>query len=139
MHTSSGWIPSAHSLVRNSFSPPLTTRKTHLVSILFVDGDTETLIDRYREHNRNLPLIQRNISLKKAYGKERDMLQSLRKHADILLSGSGHNGRDLSARLENPLSDEHHTRKLLIDAISFGFKHGISKESDHIFAVRFLK
>ena len=106
MHTSSGLIPSAHSLVRNSFSPPLTT----LVPILFVEGDTETLIDRYREHDRNLPLMQRNISLKKAYGKERDMLQSLRKHADILLSGSGHNGRDLSARLENPLSDEHHTR-----------------------------
>ena len=104
-------------------------RKKHLVSILFLDCDTETLIDRYKETRRDHPLMQGNLSLEKAIEKERDMLQPLREHADILLSSGGLNARDLCAKLDTLLSDEHNPRKLRIEIMSFGFKRGIPKES----------
>ncbi|MBO5536784.1 MAG: RNase adapter RapZ [Clostridia bacterium] len=113
-------------------------RKKHLVSILFLDCDTETLIDRYKETRRDHPLMQGNLSLEKAIEKERDMLQPLREHADILLSSGGLNARDLCAKLDTLLSDEHNPRKLRIEIMSFGFKRGIPKESDLVFDVRFL-
>ncbi|MBQ9010929.1 MAG: RNase adapter RapZ [Clostridia bacterium] len=116
-----------------------SAREKHLVSILFLDCDTETLIDRYKETRRDHPLMQGSISLEKAIEKERDMLQPLREHADILLSSGGYNARDLCAKLDTLLADEHNPHQLLrIDIMSFGFKRGIPKESDLVFDVRFL-
>ncbi len=115
-----------------------TAREKHIVSILFLDCDTETLIDRYKETRRDHPLMQGNLTLEEAIAKERDMLQPLREHADIVLSSGGYIARDLCAKLDSLLSDEHNPRKIRVEIMSFGFKRGIPKESDLVFDVRFL-
>lgn len=115
-----------------------TARDKHFVSMLFLDCDSETLIDRYKETRRDHPLMQGKISLEKAIEKERDMLQPLREHADLLLSSGGYRSRDLCAKLDDMLSETHNPHQLRAEIMSFGFKRGIPKESDLVFDVRFL-
>ena len=113
-------------------------REKNIVSMLFLDCDTETLIDRYKETRRDHPLMQGKISLEKAIEKERDMLQPLREHADLILSSGGYRPRDLCTKLDDLLSESHNPHDLRIEIMSFGFKRGIPKESDLVFDVRFL-
>ncbi|MBQ8093963.1 MAG: RNase adapter RapZ [Clostridia bacterium] len=115
-----------------------TARDKHIVSMLFLDCDSETLIDRYKETRRDHPLMKGSMTLENAIAKERDMLQPLRERADILLSSGGYRAKDLCAKLDGMLSETQNPHQLRAEIMSFGFKRGIPKESDLVFDVRFL-
>ncbi|MBR1710231.1 MAG: RNase adapter RapZ [Clostridia bacterium] len=115
-----------------------SAREKHMISILFLDCDTEALIDRYKETRRDHPLQKGNMSLEEAIQKERNLLQPLREHADYILSSSGMRTRELCSKLDILLSGTSSPHRLRVEIMSFGFKRGIPRESDLVFDVRFL-
>lgn len=108
------------------------------ISILFLDADTETLIDRYKETRRDHPLARRCKTLEDAIAKERDMLQPLREHASYVLSTSGLRAKELCARVDELILRGDSIQAIRTEIMSFGFKRGIPRESDLVFDVRFL-
>ena len=111
---------------------------SHEISILFLEADTETLIDRYKETRRDHPLMRGGITLEQAIAKEREMLQPLRERANYVLSTGGLRAKELCARVDDLLSGNENQRALRTEIMSFGYKRGIPRESDLVFDVRFL-
>lgn len=111
---------------------------SHEISILFLEADTETLIDRYKETRRDHPLSSGGITLEEAIAKERELLQPLRERANHILSTAGLRTRELCARVDAIVSQGESFHSLRTEIMSFGYKRGIPRESDLVFDVRFL-
>ena len=109
---------------------------SHEISILFLEADTETLIDRYKETRRDHPLMRGGMTLEQAIAKEREMLQPLRERANYVLSTGGLRAKELCARVDDLLSGNENQRALRTEIMSFGYKRGIPRESDLVFDVR---
>ena len=112
-------------------------REDHEISILFLDADAETLIDRYKETRRDHPLLKKGASLEEAIARERTLLQPLREAADYVLGTGGLRTRELCRRVDSLLTGAPQSR-MRVEILSFGFKRGIPRESDLVFDVRFL-
>ena len=69
-------------------------------SILFLEADTETLIDRYKETRRDHPLAGGVRTLEEAIASERELLQPLREAANYVLSTGGLRATELCARVD---------------------------------------
>lgn len=110
----------------------------HTVSILFLEADAETLIDRYKETRRDHPLMQRGKTLEACIARERELLQPLRERANYVLSTTGMKSKDVCAAVDALLAEEQGQRLLRTEIMSFGYKRGIPRESDLVFDVRFL-
>ena len=111
---------------------------SHDISMLFLDADTETLIDRYKETRRDHPLQKNGKTLEECIAQERALLQPLREHANFVLSTAGMKAREICTALDEIIAqgENHHT--LRTEIMSFGYKRGIPRESDLVFDVRFL-
>ncbi len=107
-------------------------------SILFLDAGDEVLIKRYKETRRRHPLDEQSHgSLQKAINTEREVLASVREHADYYIDTSDLSMGQLketvySLFLDNP------NESMVVKVMSFGFKYGISREADLVFDVRCL-
>ena len=111
---------------------------THEVSILFLEADTETLIDRYKETRRDHPLMRGQMTLEEAIARERELLQPLREHANYVLSTGGLRPKELFARVDDLIAHGENQQTLRTEIMSFGYKRGIPREADLVFDVRFL-
>ncbi len=111
---------------------------SHDVSILFLDADAETLIDRYKETRRDHPLMKRGKTLEECIARERELLQPLRERANYVLSTTGMKARETCAAVDALLAQEQSQHLLRTEIMSFGYKRGIPRESDLVFDVRFL-
>ena len=105
--------------------------------ILFLTASEEVLVDRYKETRRRHPLAPGGQVLR-AIREERELLEPLREHADVVIDTS-----DLSAsRLRRVVADKMLTRatvgKLAVTFMTYGFKHGAPRDADLTFDVRFL-
>ncbi|MEZ5691526.1 MAG: RNase adapter RapZ [Rickettsiales bacterium] len=104
--------------------------------MLFLDADDETLRRRFSETRRRHPLAQDRPILD-GISHERSLLDKLREPADLIIDTSDTKVIDLRQMIiSNFARDE---RKLSIVITSFSFKHGIPREADTVFDVRFLK
>ena len=107
-------------------------------SILFLDSSDDVLIKRYKETRRRHPLDEQcHGSLKRAINTEREVLASVREHADYYIDTSDLSMAQLketvySLFLDNP------NESMVVKVMSFGFKYGISREADLVFDVRCL-
>jgi len=107
-------------------------------SILFLDSSDEVLIKRYKETRRRHPLDEQSHgSLQKAINTEREVLASVREHADYYIDTTDLSMSQLketvySLFLDNP------NESMVVKVMSFGFKYGISREADLVFDVRCL-
>lgn len=107
-------------------------------SILFLDAGDEVLIKRYKETRRRHPLDEQSHgSLQKAINTEREVLASVREHADYYIDTSELSMGQLketvySLFLDNP------NESMVVKVMSFGFKYGVSREADLVFDVRCL-
>lgn len=110
----------------------------HEISLLFLEADTQTLIDRYKETRREHPLSGDDKTLEEAIAWERELLQPLREQANLVLSTTGLRARELCDRLDVLLSHGENNQTLRTEVMSFGFKRGIPRESDLVLDVRFL-
>lgn len=104
--------------------------------ILFLDADDKTIIKRYKETRRTHPLSG-ELSLPDAIAKEREILADIKARADYVIDNSQLLTREFLMELDNMILHKQYS-SLVINIVSFGFKHGIPVESDLVFDVRFL-
>lgn len=106
--------------------------------LLFLDADTATIINRYKETRRAHPLSGEGCGIGQAVALERQRLQPVRDHADYILDTSSFSVGKLRSELLSLFGRERDRQGLQVNVMSFGFKHGLPMESDLVFDVRFL-
>lgn len=105
-------------------------------SIVFMDASDEILIKRYKETRRVHP-IEGN-STEESIQKERQILADIRKQADYIFDTSSLLIRELKEELDRIFVKNEAYNSLMVQVMSFGFKHGIPLEADLVYDVRFL-
>lgn len=111
-------------------------REGILTRIVFLDAEDSVIVSRYEENRRPHPLGLDTIS--EAIEAERSMLSELREMADVIIDTSNLNIHELRERLEVQFSEDEMNRPMRVSIRSFGFKHGIPRDTDLVFDVRFL-
>ena len=106
--------------------------------MLFLEADTPTIINRYKETRRMHPLQAKGLSIEEAVRRERVLMQPVRDHADFVLDTSSLSTAKLRSELLNLFGTPSARGGLNVSVLSFGFKHGIPIEADLVFDVRFM-
>jgi len=115
-------------------------RKSHQVRIVFLNADTNTLVQRFSETRRRHPLSSnakqsQSATLIEAIDNERNLLEPLRAQAHSI-DTSNIPAHALRSWIQDLLKDK--SVGLTIVFESFGFKKGIPSEADLVFDVRCL-
>ncbi len=111
--------------------------KGYQFEILFMNASNETLIKRYKESRRLHP-VDPDGRIEDGVAKERMLLEDIRKQADYIIDTSGLLTRELKAELDRIFVAGEEYNNLMVNVMSFGFKHGIPSDVDLVFDVRFL-
>jgi len=108
------------------------------VKVLFIEASDEVLIKRYKETRRKHPLDEKfNGKMHEAIKYEWQQLSQLREIADYYIETSNLSSSQLKEQIKS-LFLERDSDSLVIKVMSFGFKYGVSTESDLVFDVRCL-
>ncbi len=113
------------------------SKSGYKVEILFLDCSQEVLVKRYKETRRSHPLSEMG-RVEKGISTERERLEFLRKHANIIIDTTHLLIRDLKAQINKIYVDDEKFNNFFVTILSFGFKYGIPVDSDLVFDVRFL-
>lgn len=106
--------------------------------LLFLDCDSNVLIQRYKETRRRHPLIDdKTASVEDAIFRERQMLSRIQGCADYVIDTTYLSVNQLREKVVNFFLEDK-KQGMLINCMSFGFKYGLPKESDLVFDVRCL-
>ncbi|MDA8344292.1 MAG: RNase adapter RapZ [Thermaerobacter sp.] len=105
--------------------------------ILFLEAREEVLLRRYKETRRRHPLATEGRVLE-AIRLERQQLEEVRGRAHFTLDTSDLTPAQLRAELGRLFSQSGSQDQLLVQVVSFGFKHGLPLDADLVFDVRFL-
>lgn len=107
--------------------------------LLFVKAEPEIIIRRYKETRRVHPLAEKAGTLEGAVQMEIEQLREMERHADYVVDTSNYTLGKLRSELLHLFSESGAgSDDLVIDVMSFGYKHGIPLEADLVFDVRFL-
>ena len=104
--------------------------------VLFLDADDAHIVNRYEESRRPHPM--RLGSVTDSIAAEREMLEGLRESADVMIDTTDLNVHQLRARLTDLFAEVTGQRPMRVSVTSFGYKHGVPRDADLIFDVRFL-
>jgi len=104
--------------------------------ILYLEATDSALVKRFESVRRPHPL-QGNGTITDGITLERSRLINLREQADVIIDTSDLNIHQLSTKIGDGFAIDS-SRKLSITVMSFGFKHGIPSDADHVADVRFL-
>ena len=104
--------------------------------VIFLEASPETLVRRYESNRRPHPL-QGAGTLMDGIKAEMRLLAPLRRAADEVIDTSTMSVHDLTRRIRDIVAGEE--RPLQVTVESFGFKHGLPLDADHVVDVRFLK
>lgn len=108
------------------------------IKILYLEANDEVIIKRYKETRRKHPLDEKFSScLHNAIAYEREQLSSLREVADYYIESSYLSASQLKNEIKS-LFLEKSSDSMVIKIMSFGYKYGVSTESDLVFDVRCL-
>ena len=108
------------------------------VKVLFIEASSEVLIKRCKETRRRHPLDEKfSGNLHEAIDYERTQLSQLREIADYYIETSELTASALKEQIKGLFLDRS-SDSLTIKVMSFGFKYGVSTESDLVFDVRCL-
>ncbi|MDE6020744.1 MAG: RNase adapter RapZ [Ruminococcus sp.] len=108
------------------------------VKILYIDAEDEVLVKRYKETRRKHPLDdQFSGNLHQAIAFERESLIQIKGIADYYIETSFQSASQLKEQVREIFLNSQ-TDFLSIKVTSFGFKYGVSTESDLVFDVRCL-
>lgn len=105
--------------------------------IVFLEADDQTLIRRFKETRRSHPLPEEG-GISESIASEREVLQTLRGRADIVIDTSKSNVHQLREQLMNEYRSEGTSVPLQISLVSFGYKHGLPLDADMVLDLRFL-
>ncbi len=107
------------------------------LTLVFLEASTDVLVRRYESTKRRHPLVT-GQTLTDAIEEERDLLQEARAAADLVIDTSDLNPHQLRERLSSHFRDEAVDDTMRLTLESFGFKHGLPRDVDMVFDVRFL-
>ncbi len=116
---------------------PLQQNKDLDVTILFLDCEDEVLQRRFTETRRKHPISSDRL-LSDSIRHERDSISDLRNYADYVVDSSDFSIPDLKRWIRGNFAIEGQTNFSLV-VTSFSFRHGLPREADLVFDVRFLK
>ena len=105
--------------------------------LIFLEANRSTLVRRFSETRRPHPLAP-DRSAVEGIEEERKKLQAIRALADVIVDTSNltvHELRDLFARVSR---DDDTRADMVVNLVSFGFKHGPPLDADLVFDVRCL-
>lgn len=103
--------------------------------LLFLEADDETLVKRYEAARRRHPLADSGRIID-GIQRERALLEDLRAEADLVIDTSTTNVHELRVRITDAFADNQ--RAMVVNILSFGFKHGTPRDADLVLDVRFL-
>jgi RNase adapter protein RapZ len=106
-------------------------------TVLFLEADEETLVDRYKETRRRHPLAPEG-RIVDGIRAERELLAPLRERADVVMDTSNLTGGTLRRRIAEDMLGHHETGKMALTLLTFGFKNGPPHDADLTLDVRFL-
>ncbi len=108
-------------------------------TILFLEADDEVLVRRYKESRHRHPLAQQGRILE-AIRRERRLLDDLRGRANHIVDTSSMGVNQFRQEIMGLFSGEEALGRppLLVNVVSFGYKHGLPLDADLVFDVRFL-
>ena len=103
--------------------------------LLFLDADDEALVKRYEAARRRHPLADDGRIID-GIQRERALLADLRAEADLVVDTSATNVHELRDRITDAFGGGGHA--MVVNVLSFGFKHGAPRDADLVLDVRFL-
>jgi UPF0042 nucleotide-binding protein len=105
--------------------------------LIFLEANRSTLVRRFSETRRPHPLAP-DRSVAEGIDEERKKMLAIRGMADVIVDTSNltvHELRDVFGRMTR---DESARADMVVNLLSFGFKHGAPTEADLVFDVRCL-
>ncbi|HJQ95602.1 MAG TPA: RNase adapter RapZ [Acidimicrobiia bacterium] len=104
--------------------------------VLFLEAEDSHLVRRYEENRRPHPV--RRGSLAESITAERKLLSEVKGAADVVIDTTDLNIHQLRQRIGELFSSGEEARPMRVTLTSFGYKHGLPRDADLIFDVRFL-
>ncbi|MCB2080902.1 MAG: RNase adapter RapZ, partial [Novosphingobium sp.] len=114
----------------------LTGRSRLELTTLFLDCTDSELERRYNETRRRHPFAH-DMPVQSGLAAERELLEPLRRWADILIDTSRYKVNDLQQAIRSQF-EAHDRSKMTITVSSFGFSRGMPPLADLVFDMRFL-
>jgi UPF0042 nucleotide-binding protein len=105
--------------------------------ILFLEASDGDLVNRYEGTRRRHPLAPGDRVVE-GIRKERLMMESLKEDADLIIDTSGMSPHDLRDRVRDAFAAAPERAGVQVSLVSFGYKHGLPRDSDLVLDVRFL-
>lgn len=105
------------------------------IKIIFLTASSQILVKRFQETRRKHPLID-PLDLEDAIAYEKELLDPLKKEADMVIDTDQLNIHELRAFISSSFIDL--KPKMLVSLISFGFKYGVPVESNFVYDLRAL-
>ncbi len=106
------------------------------VQVLFLDASDEALVRRFEQVRRPHPLAPEGRILD-GIEAERALLAPIRDRSDVIINTSHLTVNGLAQAVRDVVA-EATPQALRINIVSFGFKHGLPLDADHVADVRFL-
>jgi RNase adapter protein RapZ len=107
--------------------------------IIFLEARTAELMRRYATTRRLHPLESQETGLEQAIESESEILDTVRREADIVIDTSEFTIHDLRRVLQEQwMTFGKGSCGLRVHLITFGFKYGVPLEADLVFDLRFL-
>ena len=108
------------------------------IRLIFLEASENELVRRFSETRRVHPLGGA-LPLVEAIREERRELEPLRDLAERIVDTSRMRIRDLRERMVEIAHESRRERGMIVNVISFGFKHAAPAEADLLFDVRFIR
>lgn len=106
--------------------------------VVFLEASDDALITRFRETRRRHPLSPGG-AVADGIAREREELAEVRARADVVIDTTGLSIWDLRRRVAEALMSPDGRPRLHVQFVSFGYKHGVPRDADLVFDVRFLQ
>lgn len=103
----------------------------------FLTADDATLLKRFTETRRTHPLA-RDRSIADGIATEKSLLYPLKYQADAIIDTTEFSIHDLRRAIEGQVGGLRSNR-LNVTTMSFAFRHGVPREADMVFDMRFLR
>lgn len=113
----------------------LVNKYGQAVKVLYVTAQESILVARFGATRRVHPLMPTAHNLPNALAKEIELLKPIASHADIKIDTSTLNIHELKEKIRNHLGVDN---QVVVNILSFGFKHGAPIDADFVFDVRIL-
>ena len=108
-----------------------------LIEIIFLDANSQTLLQRFSESRRKHPLTTETLGLTEAIDQESELLESISIMASLSIDTSSMSQHQLRDTIKNRLFDSTQN-SLALQFQSFGYKNGVPVDADIVYDVRCL-